>query len=597
MFNSIKELFYLLDNKQLKKLYFLQILVVLMAFLEIAGIISIVPFMQLVADPAFVEKSKLFGVLYTYSNASSPNEFLFLIGFFVLFIIFISTIVSVYTTWKLLSYGSQLGMELGDRLYRYYMFQPWLFHASTNSSYLTTKISQDAGRVTSQIILPLLLLNSKVILLAFLLIGLFLFEPYVSFFTFLVFSLVYVILYKFVKKKVYENGLIVTTMGRERFRLMSEGFGGIKDVILTGKQDTFISKFNDTGIQYAKSHSMNLTLGRIPRFFIEFIAIGSFIFLILYLIDSNNGNLSKILPLLSVYALVGLKLLPAIQQVYVHIAAIKGALPSFDAIKKEMFVSKEIEESHQSLDDFKFPEKEITLDNVTFTYPNKKIPALKNISLNIPTNKVIGLVGESGSGKSTTIDILLGLIVSDSGSICIDGSRLEANQMRSWQNHIGYVSQSIFLLDASIAENIAFGLDEKEIDKKKLEQTVVLAHLSELVNELPDGIFSQIGERGVQLSGGQRQRIGIARALYHNADLLVFDEATSALDGITEKLIMDAIHNFSGQKTIVMIAHRLKTVEKCDIIYLFDKGKIVDSGTYDKLIEKNKHFKKMTLYS
>ena len=213
--------------------------------------------------------------------------------------------------------------------------------------------------------------------------------------------------------------------------------------------------------------------------------------------------------------------------------------------------------------------------------------------MSIPANSVVGLVGSTGSGKSTLIDLLLGLLTPQSGQLYIDDTCITTENKRAWQNTLGFVPQSIFLSEGSIAENIAFGLPAKDIDLEQVNKTLKLAHLTELVEQLPDGLNTKVGERGVQLSGGQRQRIGIARALYHEAEVLVFDEATSALDGITEKIIMDAIHDFSGQKTIIMIAHRLKTVQKCDIIYLMEQGKIVDQGTYHELLEKNIQFKEM----
>ena len=213
--------------------------------------------------------------------------------------------------------------------------------------------------------------------------------------------------------------------------------------------------------------------------------------------------------------------------------------------------------------------------------------------MTIPVNSVIGIVGSSGSGKTTLIDLLLGLLIPQSGSIYIDKNHITARNRRAWQNLLGFVPQSIFLSEGSIAENIAFGLPTRDVDIDQVNVAVDLAHLTELIEELPDGIHTKVGERGVQLSGGQRQRIGIARALYHKAEVLVFDEATSALDGITEKIVMDAIHEFSGKKTIIMIAHRLKTVEKCDLIYFMDRGKAIDQGTYLELIKNNAKFKEM----
>jgi len=236
----------------------------------------------------------------------------------------------------------------------------------------------------------------------------------------------------------------------------------------------------------------------------------------------------------------------------------------------------------------------IAFCNVSFTYPGSCYPVLNDLNIEVKANSVIGFVGASGSGKSTIIDLLLGLIEPDNGEIVIDGSPVTESNKRSWQNSVGFVPQSIFLSDSSITENIAFGIAKPQIDLEKVNRAANMAHLSDMIAELPQGMQTTVGERGVQLSGGQKQRIGIARALYNDPDVLVLDEATSALDGITEKLIMDAIHDFSGKKTIIMIAHRLATVKKCDVIFLLDQGKIIDSGTYDELESRNDVFKKMT---
>ena len=215
----------------------------------------------------------------------------------------------------------------------------------------------------------------------------------------------------------------------------------------------------------------------------------------------------------------------------------------------------------------------------------------------IPINNVIGIVGPSGSGKSTLIDILLGLIKPQQGQLKIDGQAINDQNLRSWQNNIGFVAQSIFLSEGTISENIAFGIPQDQIDTGRVQNALKLAHLDELISSFEDGIHTKVGERGVKLSGGQRQRIGIARALYHQAEVLIFDEATSSLDGITEKMIMNAIHDFSGKKTIILIAHRLKTIKKCDQIFLIDKGKLIDQGTYEELIKSNEHFRNMSLHA
>src|SRR5690554_4164486 len=360
---------------------------------------------------------------------------------------------------------------------------------------------------------------------------------------------------------------------------MSEGFGGIKDTLLLGRQGLFNERFETASRRYGRAQGTTKALAQVPRYLIELVAFGAVIFLVLYLLAAHEGNLGTILPVLSVYALAGFKLLPAFQQIYSSLSAIRGNLAAFDALRDDLYASSrqpirqaltEQERTEQHL----APKHSIRLDDVTFAYPGKQEPALKALNLEIPATKVIGLVGASGSGKSTAIDLLLGLIEPQQGQILIDGQPLTDANRRAWQNSLGFVPQAIFLADSSIWENIAFGLPPESIDEAKVRQAATMAHLDELIAELPCGLETRVGERGVQLSGGQRQRIGIARALYHDADVLVLDEATSALDGITEKLIMDAIHDFSGKKTIIMIAHRLTTVKQCDAIFMMSQGKV-----------------------
>ncbi|MFC6382321.1 ABC transporter ATP-binding protein [Psychrobacter glacincola] len=594
MFNMIKQLFSLLSDQQIKSFYKLQILVIVMAFTEILGIASIAPFMALVGDITILERGGIFTKLYQASGLSNPIDFLFYAGLGVLAALAVSTIVSMYTTWKLALYGSSVGTEIADRLYTYYMHQDWQFHASGSSAQLTKQVSSEAMRITSGIVQPVMRMNAKVVLAIFISVGLLIYNPLVALGGLVVFILAYFLLYQLVRKTLVRNGYKLSQVATTRFRLMNEGFGGIKDVLLLDRSYDFVKRFENSGKVFARAQSVNMSLTQVPRYFMELIAFGTMIGLVLMLVKLHQGNLGAVLPILAVYALAAFKLLPALQQIYGSIAQIKGSSAAFESIKNDLLQSSnnKIFKTEAVSAQIKL-EKSIILKDIKFNYPNKSRPAVDGVTMTIPANGVVGLVGSSGSGKSTLIDLLLGLLVPQQGKLCIDDICITEDNKRAWQNTLGFVPQSIFLSEGSIAENIAFGLPAAEIDIQQVNKAIELAHLTELMKQLPEGMNTKVGERGVQLSGGQRQRIGIARALYHEADVLVFDEATSALDGITEKIVMDAIHEFSGKKTIIMIAHRLKTVQKCDIIYFMAQGKIIDSGTYEHLVENNPEFKKM----
>ena len=594
MFKLVSELFSLLTAKQRRQFYFLQMLVVFMAVMEILGVASIIPFMTLVGDANQLQEETFIAQVYTASGINSETKFLFMLGIAVMMMLFTATTISSFTIWKICMFSNKIGAEISERLYTHYLKQNWLFHASGSSASLTNKIAIDTIRVTSAIILPFMQMIAKSILAFLMVLGIFAFNPTVAIIIFSIFAFSYSILFTIVRMRLIQNGRIITRVNEKRFRLMNEGFGGIKDVLLLGRDNDFIKRFNKTGNSLAYSLGTNDALANVPRYIMELVAFGSTITVVLFLIVYYESDLGVILPILSVYALAGVKLLPAFQSIYTCIAKIRASTPAFESIQDDLINSKKTKSNYAKENNtFLVPKKQISLENVSFKYPNKNDLVINNVNISIPVNSIVGLVGPSGSGKSTLIDILLGLIEPYKGSMKIDDKVIDDSNRRAWQNTIGFVAQNIYLSEGSIAENVAFGIPQDEINYDKVHQALKLAHLDELISKYKNGVHTRVGERGVQLSGGQRQRIGIARALYYKSEVLVFDEATSSLDGISEKKIMEAINNFSGKKTIIMIAHRLKTVQKCDQIFFLDKGQIIDNGTYQELFETNEHFKNM----
>ncbi len=595
MLKTVKELFRLLTPQQRKRFYYIQVLVVIMALIEMVGIASIGPFMALVGDISLIERNDVLSQLYTISGLTDPMDFLFIVGLLVFSILGFATLFSMYTIWKVSVYAAQTGSAISGRLYTHYMQKDWMFHASGSSAQLTKQISVEALRVTDLIIDPLMQMNARAVLALFISIAILIYDPLVALVGLSVFAAAYIALFKVVRGSLQKNGSALSEVATVRFRLMNEGFGGIKDVLLLGRKKNFINSFQDSGKIFANARGTNNTLTQVPRYFMEFLAFGAMIALVLVLIKTEEGDLGKVFPILATYALAAFKLLPALQQVYANLARIKGNVSAFESIKHDLKDSMQSRTEYLDTNKGQLKvSKQIDLKGISFTYPGKAQAALSNLNLTILVNNTIGIVGPSGSGKSTAIDLLLGLISPDDGFLLVDGVAITADNKRAWQSSIGFVPQDIFLSEGSILENVAFGLAKEDINIDQVTKAIQLAHLDQFVEQMEDGLHTKVGERGVQLSGGQRQRIGIARALYNNANILVFDEATSALDGITEKLIMDAIHDFSGKKTIIMIAHRLKTVEKADCIFYIEEGKVVDHGTYQQLIERNLQFKRMT---
>lgn len=598
MINKVAEIYKLLSAKQRYHLVRLQCLVVLMALLELVAVASVGPFMAVVGDSTLLSEDNFLAWLYVTLGFSNSNEFLFWLGMTVLITLAVAALISMLTTWRLAIYSNQVGAEISSRLNRYYMYQDWLFHANGSSSQLTNKVIQECGRLTHQVISPLMQINAKLVLTMVMSTAIFLFDPIVALVGITLFVSAYLVLFRVVRSRLALNGQIVTEVNHTRIKLLNEGFGGIKDTLLLGRQRDFDKRFDRVSREMARAAGTIQGLAQVPRYAMELVAFGAIIILVLYLLKTKSGDLGSILPVLSIYALAGFKLLPALQQIYAGISTLRSHLSAFDTLRIDLIASKAAKEDV----DIKPAEKliahsEISLNNIKFHYPGKTQTVLNDLNMSFAVNKVTGIVGASGSGKSTVIDMLLGLIDPDQGAITIDGEKLSAENKRAWQNSLGFVPQSIFLADASIRENIAFGLPPERINEQRVSYAAKMAHLDELIQGLPDGLETRVGERGIQLSGGQRQRIGIARALYDDAHVMVFDEATSALDGITEKLIMDAIHDFSGSKTIIMIAHRLATVKQCDLIYLMDSGRVVDCGTYDDLVKRNNVFQRMADHS
>ena len=593
MLNLIKNLIQVLTPEQRKKLYVLQVLVIISAIFEVLSVLSIGPFMAIVGNIDLVESNLIINKLYIISGATNNIEFLFYVGLGVLVLMFSAAITSIVTIWKLSMYAANVGSEFGDRLYEHYIRMDYQHYTTINSANLVKKIATEVNRVTDNVLQPLVQINARLATILFISIFVFIYNPMVAIVGVTVLCVAYFILFSIVKNRLAVNGKLISEYSRKRFTLMNEGFGAIKELQILGREHYFIREFEKSGKVFAASYGSSNSLYNMPRYFMEFVVYSSMVALILLLLKTYDSDLSSVLPILGVFGIAAFKLLPSFQQVYSGAAQLRSNISAFRSLEDDLRNANTGKDKPiESFSDDKLVGS-LKLENISFRYKGSENNTLDNISLEIPLKSTIGIVGPSGSGKSTLLDILIGSLSIDSGKLLIGDSELNKHNLRLWRNGIGYVSQMSLIKDGTISENIAFGLKTSDIDMVQLRSATDMAQLTDWIMSLPEGFDTKVGEKGVQISGGQRQRIAIARALYNNADYLFFDEATSALDGVTEEQIMQSIANMAGLKTIVMIAHRFNTIRNCDQIYYIEAGKVVAFGTYNQLISQNDKFKKM----
>lgn len=588
-YKKIKSLF---NARERRHILYLLLGTIVMSLLEVVGIASIVPFMAIVSKPEIIHENIYLNFSYQYFGFTSDNQFLMASGVLALIVLSFSNCYNAFMTWRMNSFGNMQGHRLAMRLLSNYLSQPYLFFLNRNTAELGKNVLAEVDRIIQGIVVPSMQAISKLVLVIFIFVFLVLVDPFLAVSVALAMSGAYLVLIKCVRSRLHNLGVATTEAISQRFKIANEALSWIKDIKLRGSEMELLRRFSIPSEANAKYSVQNLLIAQLPRHAFEIVAFGGILLIVIYLI-SKNLNSEQVVSVMMLYALAGYRVMPAFQQIYLGISSVRYHFPVLEIICKDLsnVSAQKLLQSHEtSVVTF---EKSVRLESIRFFYPNVGTPVIKALDLNIDYNTTVGFVGGSGSGKTTLVDLLLGLLSPESGNIIVDGVKITQENLSAWQNNLAYVPQSIYLSDDTIERNIAFAIPDKEINHEQVIKAAKLAELDGFVETLGDRYQTSVGERGVRLSGGQRQRIGIARALYFNPKLLVLDEATSALDGITEKVVMDAIHNLSHKITIVVIAHRLTTVRECDVIHLIDNGKIVDSGSYDELIRRNTQFQKM----
>lgn len=568
-----------------------------MALLEIAGVASIMPFLSVLGNPEVVETNPVLSALYKYFGFSSVSGFLVVLGVAAFVLILFSATFRSITQYAMHRFVEMRRHSIGERLLETYLRQPYDFFLDRHSSDLAKSILSEVDLLVGQVFRPGMQMVAYGVVLVAIVIFLVAINPVVAGAVAVTIGLLYTLIYLIVRGLLSRIGEDRLLANQGRFTAAGEALGGIKDIKLLGREYAYLKRFRGPSIRQARHQATNQTLAQVPRFLIEAVAFGGILAIALILTTFNeagNGGLGNVLPMLGLYAFAGYRMLPAAQNVFQGMTQLRFGSAAVDNVYQDLRQRTALAQIQEHASQALIPRESITLQSLSYTYPNATSPALRDINLTIPVGSSIGLVGGTGAGKTTLVDVLLGLLKPTEGHIRVDENVIGPENLRSWQRALGYVPQDIFLTDSSITENIAFGVPAGEIDQEQVVHCARMAHVHDFImTELPDQYETMVGERGVRLSGGQRQRIGIARALYHDPPVLVLDEATSALDTVTERSVMQAIEELAGAKTIILIAHRLSTVRRCDQVVLLDKGQVLAAGSFDELRERVGHFQEM----
>lgn len=557
------------------------------------AVFSIMPFVAVVTDPATAMESTVATRLGPLLGLDTARELTVAAGAGVLLLVLAANALGALSLRRVQLAAWNINHYLTRRLLALYLHRPYPWFLDRHSSGLNQRLLSEVGTVVQAGLVPLMtaaVRGAEGILMVLLLLVV---NPVLTLAAGAAMGLAYLLTYTGMKVIQERLGAQRTHATGARFRLTTEALGGMKEIKALGAEEEFIRRFEETGPSWVRSRAWTNILTELPRFALEVLSLGTVLAIFLFLVLTGRP-LQDMLPTLVLFGFAGYKLVPSFHQVFVGASRAANAAPAVRMIEEELDEEVDGPPPPTAPVDPVRVDDGVELRDVTYTYPDASAPSLDRISTRIPRGSRIGVVGPTGAGKTTLVDVLLGLLVPEEGEIRVDGRALDMRERGpDWRAAVGYVPQSIFLSDDTIANNIAFGVSEADVDRERVREVASRAELDPLVEQLPEGLETRVGERGVRLSGGQRQRIGIARALYGDPWLLLLDEATSALDGATEQAVLRSIYGLERERTVVIVAHRLATVEPCDRILLLDDGRLVAEGSFDHLIEASDLFRVM----
>ncbi len=562
-------------------------------FLEALSISMVAGFIAVVANPEMILGLDILKKPLDFLGIETSQDLLIYGGIFLIAAFAAKNIYLLFFRYVKIRFINNRFVSISNRLFNIYMYVPYSFHLTHNSSNLIRNVSGETSSFVKQVLFPLLEISHQAIVAIGVMTLLIIAEPGITIATLIILGGVSGIFLKVTRNRIHYFGKRALKERGKLIRTLREGLGGFVDATIMGRQMWFVKKFNKSVKICSKAQIFTKITKKSIKPIMETVAVST-MFLIVFVFLHQGRSTTFLVSTLALFVLSFNRLLPAIDQIAKEYTSLRyysytlepihRHIMDFEKAVKQIKKQKNVERLHLA--------GAIDIKEVCYRYPESDGNVLEGISFSIPKGAVVGLVGATGGGKTTLVNLILGLLKPTGGVISVDGRDINEN-IRGWQRNIGYIPQFIYLSDDTITRNIAFGLEDKEIDQEKLKKAVEAAQLSDFVKSLPGGMETVIGERGVRLSGGQRQRVGIARALYNDPEVLIMDEATSSLDNITEKFIVEEIERLKTNRTVIIVAHRLTTVKNCDTIYFLDKGRVISQGNYGSLIENSSEFRAM----
>ena len=589
----IKKISLISDKKFNQRMLIILVMVIGAAAFETAGIGLIVPYIQMLSAPERVNEIQWLNFIYMEMGFENQKSFLILISFALIIFYVTKNAYLLFMYYLQFCFCYEKKVSLSRNIFLSYLRRPYAFHLQRNTSELLRNVTLSVDNVVDNGLLIIINIVAEILVIVCIFTLLIVLQPVPVLLGVFLVGLPTITVYKFIRHKATRWGQEMQHYTTKMIQWVNQGLGAIKEIMIAGRQDFFDRAFYKSRKAQINPMRLHAISNKLPLYFIETVVVTG-ILLITAIVINRPYGLENILSILALFAVAAFRLIPSISRIIGGLASLRFGMAAIDKIYEDIkdFRDQNLDlEAPRVKDNFRF-EKYFTLVHGCYHYPDSEKMVLKDITFTINRGQSIAIAGSSGAGKTTLIDVILGLLPLTSGKMLVDGKDISGD-LHSWQRKIGYVPQEIYLLDDTVCRNIAFGIDDKDIDEMRIKNAISMSQLEEVIAGLPEGLDTVIGERGVRLSGGQRQRIGISRALYNNPEILILDEATSAIDNESEARIALSIKNLSGQKTIIIIAHRMTLVKECDVVYFLQEGKIVDSGSYVDLTKRNKDFLKM----